>query len=326
MSIESVLLGAEQRHDRALRELDNVRAVLAWALETGRFELAADLATRLENLWATRDPTEGGRLFDEILAHAEDLPEELVARALRCRGSNATIYGDLELGRSLYERSLAVYREIGDQAGVGVLLHRLAVESLRMDGDVKRARALAEQSLALHRAHGAVNGEAQALSLLADVAWTEGDRPAAFELLRESVALAREGGFRWWEAAVVGDLAEWALELGRIDEARAAAERSLELVGPMQSRQQTILALAVFARVAVAEGRQAAAGLVWGAIEAEERRGRVGLWEQHRDAYAAIVLASPTPEFEAARRDGARLSLDEAVEHALGKKTAPSHV
>ena len=57
---------------------------------------------------------------------------------------------------------------------------------------------------------------------------------------------------------------------------------------------------------------------LWGAIETEESRGPVGLWESKRDEFA-LTVATPSPEFEEGRSSGRLLSLDEAVTYALGE-------
>ena len=59
------------------------------------------------------------------------------------------------------------------------------------------------------------------------------------------------------------------------------------------------------------------AGRLWGAIEAQEARGSLGIWEQQRDELVAPVLAVSGAEFERGRVAGSRLTLDEAVEYAL---------
>jgi hypothetical protein len=56
-----------------------------------------------------------------------------------------------------------------------------------------------------------------------------------------------------------------------------------------------------------------------GGIEAEETRGPVGRgWEAQRGEYASHLDSVAGPEFEQGRREGSTLSLDEAVEYALG--------
>ena len=78
----------------------------------------------------------------------------------------------------------------------------------------------------------------------------------------------------------------------------------------------TLYALALLARFAGKAGQADRAGRLWGAIETEESRGPVGIWENERDEIASDV-ADPSPEFEQGRSSGRSLSLEEAVEYAL---------
>ena len=59
------------------------------------------------------------------------------------------------------------------------------------------------------------------------------------------------------------------------------------------------------------------AGLLWGAVELDEREGPIGQWEGERDAYAAAVLERADTEFEAGRAVAITKTLDELVEFAL---------
>jgi hypothetical protein len=48
-------------------------------------------------------------------------------------------------------------------------------------------------------------------------------------------------------------------------------------------------------------------------------RGPVGLWRHEEERLTEVVLARANERFEAARSGGRSLSLDEAVEYALGE-------
>jgi hypothetical protein len=113
-------------------------------------------------------------------------------------------------------------------------------------------------------------------------------------------------------------LADCLLELGQRDRAEVALHEALELMAQIGDRQMIIFTLARLARIAAEFGRVDEAGLFWGAIEAEEERAPMGAWAKERDRLGAPVLAHSGSEFERGLREGQLLSLDEAVEHALG--------
>jgi tetratricopeptide (TPR) repeat protein len=232
-------------------------------------------------------------------------------------GGLVFIVGEFERGTRLCEESLGQYDAVGDERGRARVLHRLANSAL-VDDDVARARSLVQESLELHRRFGNRKGEAAAIGTLADVEWRSGNRELARELAEKSRALASEAGFLWWELVMLYVLCEWSFELERADEAERVGREALEVAHRIGDRQYGVYLLALLARSAAEDGRLERAGLLWGAVEAEEQRAPVGQWEGEREAYAARVLAHTGSEFEPAREQGRRLSMGEAVDVALG--------
>jgi hypothetical protein len=129
-------------------------------------------------------------------------------------------------------------------------------------------------------------------------------------------------GFIWWQAAMLEALAESALEMGRIDEASARAREQLTLARQVADRQATVYALAYLSCVAVERGDLVRAGRLWGAVEAEEQRRAVGVWEREREGFAVRVHAHAGPELERGLEEGRRLSLPAAVDLALEETDA----
>ena len=156
-----------ENYEIILPDLANFRAVLERALAAGDAELGMSMAVALEQFWVSNNPPEGERWFAAFFA-AGDLPPALRARALRARGGALYISGKFEQGTVYHRQSLDVYRELGDDFGIGHLLFRLAVEANRT-GDTALARALLEESRAHHRGRSPW-AEAQALQLLGHIA------------------------------------------------------------------------------------------------------------------------------------------------------------
>ena len=129
-----------RRHDLALPELDNLRAAIDRAA-AGNLEFALTMAVSLENLWVTVDPFEGIRRFDTLLeAGGDNIPRLLRARALRCLSGCSELAGQAERSRSAIETSLALFREVGEERDIAVLLHRLGTNALNV-GRPELARA-----------------------------------------------------------------------------------------------------------------------------------------------------------------------------------------
>ena len=79
-----------------------------------------------------------------------------------------------------------------------------------------------------------------------------------------------------------------------------------------------MFALALLAAVAIEENDLREAGVLWGALEREERRGPVGQWEEARKQFAAAGAPSkPDATYEQARIEGGRMTFNEAIGYAL---------
>jgi predicted ATPase len=313
LSADAVDLGP--RPELVAADHDNLRSAIDWAGGSGDYVLALELATALDQFWVSADPGEGARRVEALLQGAGELPRELRAKALRTLGGTLAIQGEFERGAELHQQSLDEFLALGDEQAVAHLLARLAVEAGRL-GDADRARALTDESLVLHRRVGSPAGEATALGTLSNLERQEGHLEEALELARRSAAAAASIGWTWWQGHYLYQAGECALDLGRLDEGELLAREAVRLSESIGDRQIVVYALAVLARASSMRGRPEEAGVLWGAVEAEEERALVGQWEDERKAYAAHVDFEP-PEFGRGRLRGRSLSLADAVEYAL---------
>ncbi|MDQ3890427.1 MAG: tetratricopeptide repeat protein [Actinomycetota bacterium] len=306
----------EQRYGLVRQELDNVRTAIDWGRDADP-ELALRMTAALEGFWAMTDPSEGMRRLEALLAKVPDASPEVRASAFRAYGSSANPAGDDELAERCYEKSLEAYREVGDERGVAAMLFRLANSALYR-GDTERADKLAAESLALSREIGYRAVEAQALAVAGEVEYAQGNREAGAELIEQSARLAGEVNFPWWRARMLRKLVDCLLELERPRDAELAGRESLRLMNEIGDRQMLVFTLARLARIAAETGRDEQAGLLWGAIEAEEERRPMGAWSKERGRLGAPVLArAAARDFGQGREKGRRLELEEAVEVAL---------
>jgi predicted ATPase/class 3 adenylate cyclase len=305
----------QQRHDLVIPERDNMRAALAWALEADEREFGLELVLALENFWATSAPQEGVDWVVSLLDGASGVPDRLLVRALRVQGGMENMLGQIDLAIQRWEQALAIARELGDEQGVAVLLHRLA-DMARLRGDLPGARALAEESLAGHRRVGFRKGETQALTSLAEVARAEGDLDGALALLHESRPIAEAVGFRWWLSGVLARIGAVSLELGKLQDARRNAEQALALSRAMHDRKAVVYELGLLAEIAAEAGDRRRAGILWGAAEAENERAPAGRWI-HGAIEPERVLAHADSEFGEGRAGGRELSLEDAGAFAL---------
>jgi predicted ATPase/class 3 adenylate cyclase len=317
LSMESIESGNAQQHRPALAELANFRVALAWARDADPL-LGLRLATALENLWLTQNPREGLRWFDELTGSVRELPTELAALVARCRGSTLVMAGRRDDGVNDYQMSLDLYRAQGDQRGVAGMLYRIGVNT----DESTRARELLDGSVALAERTGFRTLAAQAGGALAALDYLDGEVDRGLEGLGQSAAAARDIGSVWLEANMTSALAMYTFELGRMSDAERYAREWVDVARRMGDRRHAVQAFAYLAVLAARRGDARSAGVLWGAIEAEEGRGpldvrpRMQRWDEERKRFAEIVLAGPSPEFDEGRARGRELSLADAMEYA----------
>ena len=130
-----------------------------------------------------------------------------IARALEGLGSVA-IYeqADIAAARPLYEQSLALYRQIGNNWGVAWVLLDLA-EVLEMHDNMEGATRLVEESLELFRQLGDKANIAMCLLVLSDAPRRQGDAFSTRDSVIESLMLFKELNDKRHIGRCLGELA-----------------------------------------------------------------------------------------------------------------------
>ena len=108
-------------------EHDNIRVSLRNTLEAGEHETAVRLVGAFWRFWSIRGYlTEGRRWTERALAHADDVPPPLRAKALDGLGGLLRAQGDEAAAQARYEEALAIRRASGHRAGIAHSLSNLA--------------------------------------------------------------------------------------------------------------------------------------------------------------------------------------------------------
>jgi predicted ATPase len=109
--------------DRLHEEHGNIREVVTLALDAGDGELALGVLAQLDRYWVVR-PGEAMGWFDHALKLRDRVPPCLEAKALLVAVITAEFYGspDRDVRSERSRQSLAIYEELGDEAGVGEVL------------------------------------------------------------------------------------------------------------------------------------------------------------------------------------------------------------
>ncbi|MBK9710081.1 MAG: tetratricopeptide repeat protein [Kouleothrix sp.] len=255
---EPELRGPDSRAwlDRLELEHPNLRAALEWSVARGELDAVARLAAALGRFWDVRNHHHEGRdWLATALAHAMAVTPEAHAKALLAAGWLARAQHDQAAAIPLLERSVAAYRQLGDERELAAALTELGWAIAWFRGDMTHAAPLLQEGLALHRACGDQYGLAWALHALG---WIElhhhRNLPVARALNAESLALRRKIGYTRdiaWSLSALGSIASAQCAYA---EARALHEEQLAIERSLNHRQGIAGALWFLGKVAYLQG------------------------------------------------------------------------
>ena len=179
---------------RLLRENDNFRAGLDWAIEMGEADLALRITGSLLRFWVTTGQFAEARNWYE-LALSLDPSLETAPRAKALLGIEVISYfqGDYAAAKAYGEDGLRIYQALDDPAGIGWSYGNLGLIA-DADEDYDRARDFYERALALFRQIEDRTHTHFMLGNLGLIAHFQGDHRRAAQLLEESLIISRELG------------------------------------------------------------------------------------------------------------------------------------
>jgi predicted ATPase/class 3 adenylate cyclase len=211
--------------ERARDELPNLRAALAWALDTGEFHLALRLVASAWWVWTMSGrQTEGRALFVRALDATTHLETTDRAKAMHGLAAVESQQGNLSRARDLYAAAVDLFKRHDDWMWVYRALQRAAELAGDMQ-DLERARRLSEEStkIADERGNDYFRGEARvARAYIEDMA---GDHERAMALAEEGFALHKQFGVPRRRLDLQLPLIAWfALQQRDLTRAKAALE------------------------------------------------------------------------------------------------------
>lgn len=274
--------------------------------------------------WEQGDYDRAGALHQESLELRLSLGDKVGAAAsLNNLGLVALERGGLGQATRLHEESLELRRDIGDTWAIAVSLNNLGLVALER-GEYKQARALFEESLSLRRALGNTQGTGTSLNNLGLVALREGDHERARSLFEESLGLHEGLGDLLNVALVLGNLGRVAASQEEHERSKTLWRQSLKLYWSIRSKVGIAECLEGLSAVAATQADEGRAFCLWGAAEVlrEAMGGHVetaerGRLEEHVLASTSSMLGEEL--LQAARSEGRRMTLQQAVEYALAE-------
>ena len=262
-------------------------------------------------------------LHEESLAIRRELGDRPgVGASLGNLGNVAFNQGDYPAATALQEQSLAIRRELGDRYGTATTLNNLGAVAINQ-GDYPGARAVLEESLAISRELGNPHSIALSLSNLGHVALNQGDYRAARALFEESVGIRRDLGDRFGIATSLTNLGLVALNQDDYRAAKALLGESLAIRRELGDQSGIPASLEGLAAVVASQRDPMRAARIWGATERSRAQIGAPLPPSERSGHdryvaAARIASGDDAAFDSAWQEGRGLTLDRAIDLALG--------
>jgi tetratricopeptide (TPR) repeat protein len=230
---------------------------------------------------------------------------------------------DPERSKAFLIESLRLQRELGNPAGIASCLTQLAQKNMWAGEFSGAARAL-EESIEIYRKMASQSGEAATLGYFGSLAYWQGNYQQACAYYDECIALGEKINLQMSTLWSRASRAYAILRQGEVQRARAEFENSLQ-----RMRQAGVLIGMVFViegfaslYAGLAQPERAARLLAWAEATREKTDSPRPLAEQNavEGDLAAIRSQLDDQTFEAAWKEGYALTIEQAIELALGEK------
>jgi predicted ATPase/DNA-binding CsgD family transcriptional regulator len=238
------LMGGDQAATMARfdAEHDNLRAALGFALGSDT-EAAAQLVSGLWRYWHRRGLLqEGQHWLEKVISVSTEAPARVIAPVMFAAAAFAMLRNDYPLATRRSQQSLALYRELDDQSGIALTMHRLGSIASEQ-GHYDRAVELHERALGIWQRLGDDDGIAYASNYLGFVLWLSGDFDRAEPFAEQAHAMYSEQGSMQEVVAAKTHLGTIAYYKG--DDVRAAAllDESIEIARRLNHPEELAYAL-----------------------------------------------------------------------------------
>ena len=320
--------------DQLEAEHDNLHAALTWSLETPaagpapadreRSATGLRLVQALALFWYRHSYLAEGRRW---LQQAIDLTAEdggaPLAHLAHWLGVVLQQQGESQAALALLERSLAIWRDLGDRDQQARELNSLGITHHHLD-QLDTSRSLLEDSAAIAREIGSDMRLAAALTNLGQLEADAGNFDRATQVLQEALAIDRKQGDMLGVALDQQSLAGVHLRAGRAREARQQLSAMADYVVSCGDPELLATTLEMSAANAAQLGEVLRAARLAGAAEAVRQKSGIPIKQPEIiEEFLAPARATIAPEaWEAALAAGRALSQQQAATLLLAQDQA----
>ncbi|MGY1602172.1 ATP-binding protein [Geodermatophilus sp. SYSU D00815] len=312
--------------DRIGELMPEIRAAQADTTARGDLRTAARIAGQLGTYWHREGRHAEGRPWvGALLAAADRLDAPLVAR-LQVASGFLWWTVDVLRARTHLAAAAELFRGLGPDRYLAYALGLTAVTFIGDGAAYPDALRQVDESIALARRVGEGGLTAQVLCIRGELTRVHGDDDAARAAYEEALELSTEVGDGILQSMLLGNLGYLAEHRGDPATALALHRRAVHLSWSTGRRLVAAWLLGEAAGPEAALGRVGRGAVLVGAADAALRElgtdRAPGDRPEHQRVVRTLRAALGDAGFERAAAEGARLSLDEAVELALTEPAA----
>jgi predicted ATPase/DNA-binding SARP family transcriptional activator len=325
---EPGLAGSDQSQwlVRVENEHDNLRAALAYAVETEDSQSALRLVVGVRRFWQIHGLlAEGRESLESALALPHDGPSELRANGLNMAGILAGEQGDFDAARARFTAAAEEGRAVGATRALSSVLVNLGNLAF-FSGDTNAARELYKESIEHFASVGDLRGQALAKENIGLLSLTGADAGEAVSWLTAARDLAREVGDELEVGRATRSLAAAMIELGEEAQAATLLGESLAIVRELGDSHGIADCLEIFAGLAATTGESTRAATLFGASDASRAAIEARRQPDHEILYerwlARTLSQLDTSTYSKHYEEGRMLTLDEACSLALAPAPA----
>jgi non-specific serine/threonine protein kinase len=304
--------------------VNNLRAALNWAIESGQTESGLRLVRKLDWFWFVRsDHSEGRQWLQRVLEMPDThLQPEAQAQILNQLAHHTWLQIGADEARPFAEQALVIARAHADKYNTAWALDMLGLV-LAKESNFSGAQITLAESKTLFREVHDDWGYSHAILCLGFATYLQDDRATSIDLLEQALAGFRELGDRYFASVCLHYTGILRIRQNQLIRAAEALREALFLVQQLGSTLQIAFVLWDFAEIAKAEGYSAHAVRLYCATR--KIYDSIGVWGAENDesdfenAIAPCRAVLDESVYETAVEQGRAMTMEQAIVYALEK-------
>jgi non-specific serine/threonine protein kinase len=310
---------------RLRSDYSNIRAAVAWSLESGDLTIGACIIGALREYWNYEGHfIEAMRLVNRILAYESNLTVQEKAIVLNTACKMSFGLGDYEKGKQFGQEALSLSQSLDDELTRAWILNTHCSNLGAFPEDLEEAKGLCQESIDIFEKNGEQAGQARGYLYLGEIHRLLGDDGKAKEAYSMCLEINRKIGNKREIGAPLSNLSYIAMHEGEYKRAEQLAREGFRIEVEVMSNYYIAISMAMIAGPVAAQGYPERAAVLVGASNAIFES--MGAHQQPSDqveleGYLENIKAQIDEHtYSKALAKGEEMSLENAIAYALDEK------